>query len=549
MNTLRRSRTGLWSGLLLLLISFFPGPGFGALSEKGQAEPLVLVILPVENISSMYARFLPIREHLESALKQPVVLKVASDYQETIQIIGTGGAQLAYLDPSAFCEAHHDYGVVPLVKTVVQGSATYRSVLVSRSDSPLERIVDTRGSRLALGNRSSSSSYLIPTAMLKEVGIELTDFAAVDYLEEEDRIALSVLTRRYDVGGLSEEVALKYLDSGLKVVALSEAIPQYTIAASASVPESLRTRIREALLGLKLAGSDRKGRKRADIEGFAPAEDRDYDVVRVMINDLSEINYMEYGPRTMKVAILPLYSAITLFERFDPLMRHLSARGPYEFKLFIPRDFEHFYETVSQGRVEFSYSNPYIYIQLADKGFLRAFANTIKPPTGDVFRGIVITRASSPIQTLEGLKGKRVMIVSPLSAGGYLAQKLFLLENGIDIDRDLTIIDGKRQEEVILNVYRGNVDAGFVRETAPDVLREEIDLRQIKILATTPYIANWPFAATRKADARVTELLRDELSRLNDPEVLRAARVAGFQKADDHDFDSLRNWIRKHASR
>ncbi|MGW8322806.1 MAG: phosphate/phosphite/phosphonate ABC transporter substrate-binding protein, partial [Thermodesulfobacteriota bacterium] len=249
MNTLRRSRTGLWSGLLLLLISFFPGPGFGALSEKGQAEPLVLVILPVENISSMYARFLPIREHLESALKQPVVLKVASDYQETIQIIGTGGAQLAYLDPSAFCEAHHDYGVVPLVKTVVQGSATYRSVLVSRSDSPLERIVDTRGSRLALGNRSSSSSYLIPTAMLKEVGIELTDFAAVDYLEEEDRIALSVLTRRYDVGGLSEEVALKYLDSGLKVVALSEAIPQYTIAASASVPESLRTRIQEALLG------------------------------------------------------------------------------------------------------------------------------------------------------------------------------------------------------------------------------------------------------------------------------------------------------------
>jgi hypothetical protein len=32
--------------------------------------------------------------------------------------------------------------------------------------------------------------------MFKEVGIGLNDFEAVDFLEQEDRIALSVLTRR-----------------------------------------------------------------------------------------------------------------------------------------------------------------------------------------------------------------------------------------------------------------------------------------------------------------------------------------------------------------
>ena len=164
-------------------------------------------------------------------------------------------------------------------------------------------------------------------------------------------------------------------------------------------------------------------------------------------------------------------------------MRYLTRKTGYEFKLVIPKDFEDFFDIVKQGKVEFSYSNPYIYIQLADKGFLRAFANTILPQTGDIFRGIIITHKDSPIRTLNDLKGKKVMVVSYKSAGGFLAQKLFLYENNIDVSKDLSLIDGKRQEEVILNVYRKNVDAGFVRESALDVLEEEIDLGKIRILA------------------------------------------------------------------
>jgi hypothetical protein len=67
--------------------------------------------------------------------------------------------------------------------------------------------------------------------MFKEVGITLKDFSAVDYLEQEDRIALSVLTKRHDLGGLSERVARKYLDDGLRIIKTSEPIPQYTLCA------------------------------------------------------------------------------------------------------------------------------------------------------------------------------------------------------------------------------------------------------------------------------------------------------------------------------
>jgi phosphate/phosphite/phosphonate ABC transporter binding protein len=344
-------------------------------------------------------------------------------------------------------------------------------------------------------------------------------------------------------------VAQKYLGDGLRIINVSEAIPQYTLCSLTSLPAGLRDRIRKSLLALEKTGTLALAGAMNEIDGFAPAEDRDFDVVRVMIKNLTGKNYLEYGKNSIKVAILPLYSAITLFDRFDPLMRYLTRKTSYEFKLVIPRDFEDFFDTVARGEVQFSYSNPYIYIQLADHGFLSAFANTVIQDSGDIFRGIIITHKSSPIRTLDDLRGKRVMVVSYKSAGGFLAQKLLLNENGIDVFKDLRLTEGKRQEEVILNVYRKVVDAGFVRETALDELKEEIDLGAIRIIARTPYIANWPFAAARSTDRRIVDAVRTSLLELREKHVLSAARIEAFKPASDGDFDSLRKRIERYESK
>ena len=109
--------------------------------------------------------------------------------------------------------------------------------------------------------------------------------------------------------------------------------------------------------------------------------------------------------------------------------------------------------------------------------------------------------------------------------------------------KDLRLTEGKRQEEVILNVYRGKVDAGFVRESALDVLKEEIDLNMIRIVVRTPYIANWPFAAARGTDGKIVEMVKKHLTELQDKRILSAARVLAFKPASDRDFDDLRKRI------
>lgn len=512
-----------------------------------QGEPIILSVIPVESPRSMYEKFLPLKYHLERQLGRPVQIRIASDYQTAATDLVSGAAHLAYLDPAAYCEARVRYRgkVVPLVRATGSDVATARSVLVARDIRGVEKIVDVRGKRLALGAQQSSFSHLIPLAMLYDVGMQANDFASVQYLHQEDRIALSVLIGTHDVGGMSEAVARKYAADGLRIIKRSDPVPQLFLCASSAMSNDDRELVQKSLLSLKDKGvlaSIEQG-----IEGFVPAEDRDFDLVRIMIKNITGKDYIEYGPRTVRFAVLPLYPASTIYQRYEPLMRYLSRNTGYEFKLVIPRDFDEFLRLVKGGTIDFSYQNPYIFSQIDRDYDIKPIAATVSEPDeetsgGEAFRGVIITRMDSKLKTLDDLRNHTVMIVSRRSAGGFLSQKIYLAQRGIDVDRDLKIVDAKRQEKVILGVYNGHADAGFVRESALDVLKDEIDMQQIRILAATSTLPNWPIAWTKKNNPALAAKVQQLLLTLNDPSILKAARVRSFHKPQETELEQLKKY-------
>jgi phosphonate transport system substrate-binding protein len=279
-----------------------------------------------------------------------------------------------------------------------------------------------------------------------------------------------------------------------------------------------------------------------DIGGFVASEDRDYDDVRVMIRNVTGEDYIEYGPETVKVAMLPLYSPITLYDRYDPLMRYLSRETGHEFKLVIPRDFEGFMALVKTGTVQFSYQNPYIYALIGREVPMRALVTTQSEDEVEVaggFRGVIITRDDSGIRALRDLRGKKVLVVSRKSAGGFLSQRLFLAQEGIDAERDLVLREATRHERVILGVYRGEAAAGFVRESALEELKDEIDMGRIRVLARAEPLPNWPFAVSGKVSPALAEAVKRLLLGLGDSEILRGAKIKGFRVADAREFARL----------
>jgi phosphonate transport system substrate-binding protein len=503
---------------------------------------LTLLVLPVERVEVMYERFLPLKHHLEKTLGMEVVIRVARDHESALQEIGRGDVHIAFLDPAAYCEVRAKYGekVAPLASAVGREGGASRSVLVAKSGSGIERVIDAGGKRLALGTRQSAFSYLMPLAMLDDLGIKARDFASLDLLQQEDRVALSVLIGAHDVGGISEAVAKKYAADGLRVLKSSEEVSRYMISASPSLSDEVQRRIVTGLQQLKdpavLSSID------PDIGGFAVAEDRDYDMVRVMIRNVTGKDTVEYGPRTVKVAVLPLYSPITMYNRYEPLMRYLSRETGREFKLVIPRDFEEFVGLVKAETVQFSYQNPYVYALLANQVRMRALLTTVSVSDrdgADAFRGVIITRDDSEIRDIGELRGKKVLIVSRLSAGGFLSQRLFLRQAGIDVEQDLFLHEAKRQESVILGVYRGEAAAGFVRESALEELKDEIDMKRIRVLASAKSLPQWPIAMRGRVDPTLADSVKRLLLGLGGSDLLRAAKIERFRPAKAGEFETL----------
>ena len=505
------------SFVLLVLGVLNPGTAWS------KQEPLKFILLATEDVHLIYRRFIPVKQYIEQELGVAIKLRVGRNYEAALDTIGQGKCDLAYLDPSAYCEARHKYGLCPLAKVVMNDKSQCRSVFVTRKESPLDVFADIEGTRIAFGNVHSSYSYLMPKAMLQDIGLQLSDFTSVGFLQKEDRVALSVLVGDYQVGALSYDVAKRYIPSGLKVIEKSESLPQYVLCASNLLSQTQIKRIRKVLLQYEP--------KNYEVLSFAPTSDREYNIVRIILKNITGRDYLFYPERSVKLALLPLYSPIKLNKMFSPLTRYLSRQVGREFRLVIPKDFNEFVRLVAKKRVHFAYQNPYVYHLLANQLDVKPLALTISPEPDiprDKFRGVIIARKNSSIKELFDLCGQDIMIVSFKSAGGYLFQKNLLETKGIDINEQARLIEGHRHEEVVLSVYRGEVEAGFVREAALQLVKDIVDVGRIKVLARTPYYPNWLFVAVPGTKEELVEKVQKTLVHLDKKDLLDKARINGF---------------------
>ena len=522
-------------GLVLSLSFAAFGPG---LAPATTASPLEFLVVPVERETAMFRQFLPLKNCLEKRLDRPVKLKLGHDARAAVDALRYQAWDLAYMDPSLYCEIRDTYQVQPIAKLQRDGRDTYRSVLVVRKNAHWATLADIRGASLALGRPGSSATHLIPLSLLHQADLTLSDLAQVNTLPNEDEIALSVLVGDHDVGAMSMNVYEKYASEGLRVLKASEEIPQFVICAGPDLGQAEVQRIRKALL----ASCPLEDQELS----FVSVQDREYNIVRIMLKNITGQNYLTYPPGTVKLGLLPLYSAITLNKRFTPLASYLSRQTGRDFRLVIPRDFEEFVSLVRAGEVDFAYQNPYVYLLLARQGYVRSLALTVSREPDEPrssFRGVIITRKDSSVRNIHDLPGKRVMIVSHKSAGGYRFQKLFLGQQGIFIEQQAELIEGKRHEEVALAVYRGEVEAGFLRESALQVVQDLLDMDQIRIVARTPYYPNWPVAVHKSTDPELAGQVQEALISLGDQKLLHQVGVEGFTQPQEEEMSVLKGKV------
>lgn len=241
-----------------------------------------------------------------------------------------------------------------------------------------------------------------------------------------------------------------------------------------------------------------------------------------------------------QISMLPRYYPERLTAMMMPLTEYLSDQTGASLEFVLTDNFADYEKQIKKGRIAIGYQNPLVYARVSEVHQVLAMAS--KGEDGDKFRGIVIARPDSPVKSLADLAGKTVMIVSKTSAGGYLSQKLSLLEQQMSLNQlEVEVAADNRQENVIISVSVGDVDAGFIRESAFHIADQYIMPGSVRIVTETAWLPNWAFSVDKDMDAELQMKLRAAVTELSpDHPVLQAMGLKGFRPAEDSDYDVMR---------
>lgn len=253
-------------------------------------------------------------------------------------------------------------------------------------------------------------------------------------------------------------------------------------------------------------------------------------------------------------AYLPQYSHTISFQRHRQMLEYLRKETGLPLRQIFPDTFDEHVKMVARGEIDISYSNPLIYLSLADAG-ATAFAHIIEPNGEPNFRGQIIVRSDNPaIRTINDCRGKRWIAVDPGSAGGYLFALGHFYDHGIKL-HDFETIDfapgpGGKQEKVVLAVHAGAYDVGSIRKGTLDVVAEKIDVADIRVLAETRPYPGWVYASRKGLDPVVVKALSTAMFKLDhsrpaDAAVLDAAGMMAILPAKDADYDPVRELTHK----
>lgn len=268
--------------------------------------------------------------------------------------------------------------------------------------------------------------------------------------------------------------------------------------------------------------------------------------------DLSKVRDLPVAKpeEAITYAYLPQYAHTVSYQRHHLVMDYLNRTTGLKIRQVFPDTFDEHMNMVGRGLIDITFSNPFIYVKIADRYGAQAFARVVEAGGQENFRGLIICRADNQeIKTLADLRGKRLIAVDPTSAGGYLYPWGLILESGLR-EGDFAEIafapgPGGKQEKVVMAVYSGKYDVGLIREGTLEIVKDKIELTQMRILAYSHWYPGWVYASRRGFDPEKLARIKAALLALDyhNPEhrqILENAGFIGIIPAKDGDFLSVR---------
>lgn len=266
-----------------------------------EKNPIKFQLVPSVDAKVLADNAEVLKQYLEKNTPYKFQITIPQSFVAVVEAFGTKRADVAAINTYGYYMAHEKYGVEARLTVIRFGLATYQSQFLARADSKIKTLKDLAGKKMAFVDPASTSGYLLPMKTLKDRHIEpkQTVFAM-----KHDSVISMIYQRQVDAGatyyspprnGHIEDarrlVKIQYPDveEKIKIIELSEPIPNDPIVFRKDMPEEMKDVIINALLKF-VATPD--GQKAVDLmlgaTNFKKSSDGDYDSVREMLKTLAQ---------------------------------------------------------------------------------------------------------------------------------------------------------------------------------------------------------------------------------------------------------------------
>jgi phosphonate transport system substrate-binding protein len=201
----------------------------------------------------------PLQAYLSTAIGRPVSLVIPTNYNATVEGLGNGSLDFAYLGGLTYVKAHASYGVIPLVQRDIDQQ--FHSLLFTQASSSIHSLSDLKSKRFAFGDINSTSGHLMPYRAMTQAGVDPDKDLTFRYTGSHAATVQAVASGTVDAGGADETVYKSLVADGkvdgskLRVFYTTPAFVDYVWVARKDVDATTQRQFADAFLKLT-AGRD-----------------------------------------------------------------------------------------------------------------------------------------------------------------------------------------------------------------------------------------------------------------------------------------------------
>lgn len=274
----------------------------------------------------------------------------------------------------------------------------------------------------------------------------------------------------------------------------------------------------------------------------------------------------EEETKELNVQFVPTNNDGSMEAKAKPFEEYLSEKLGYDVNVTLATDYSTIVEAMASGQVDLGIMPPAAYVQArnqdAAEAILTSELQSYNDETGEpeegvmsgTFKGEILVKSDSDIQSLEDLKGKKIATLSPNSASGYIYPVAEMKEMGIDPTTDCTLTTVNDIPSEMTSVLNGQQDACFVFEGArysyADKFSENDLMEDLRVLYLTEGdIPNDAIAVQPDMDPELKEKIKETFLNMADDEKGKEAMSMwnhiGYTEATESAYDTIEEYTEK----